>query len=189
MSAWYPSEMAKLRELTAKGLSAGVIAAQLNRQFGNGRSRNAVIGKLMRGNGKFGRLTPRSTYAATTNVEIKTAVRPTPKPQSAASSLGRADQTGAAIPRAAPVTLPATPPDAVILTVSPDCKSYSVPATRPVRFLDALFADRCLHFVGDIYSPGGPDMPVCGAERAQGVLGTRYCCRHLASQHQARVPA
>ncbi len=185
MIAWHPSEMTKLRELTAKGLSAGVIAAQLNRQFGNGRSRNAVIGKIVRGKGQYGRLL-RPSGIGTHGVPHGKADT---KPHSAASSLGRAEQTGAAVPRAAPVTLPAMESDAVIMTISPDCKGYSVPATRPVRFLDALFADSCLHFVGDVYSPAGPDMPVCGAERAQGVLGTRYCCRHLASQRQARDAA
>ncbi len=181
MTAWHPSEILKLTELANKGLSAGLIAAQLNRQFGNGRSRHAVIGKLMRGEGKFGRLAARPGLGGDG--------KPDAKFHSAAPPLGRAGKAGAAVLRAAPAALPAALPNADIMTVSPDCLSFSVPATRPVRFLDALFADLCLHFVGDIYSPGGPDMPVCGAERAQGVLGTRYCSRHLASQRQARVAA
>ena len=153
MSDWQPSELVKLKELAGQGLSAGLIAAHLNRQFGNGRSRQAVIGKIHRGEGLFGWLTPRPRLRAD----------------------GKRPVAG----------LPELPP-AKAVTVSPDCKCYSLPATRPMRFVDAMIADRCLHFVGDLYGPAGPDMPVCGAERAEGVLGTRYCRRHLASQHQPR---
>lgn len=182
MSDWQPSELVKLKELAGQGLSAGLIAAHLNRQFGKGRSRQAVIGKIHRGEGLFGWLTPRPRLRA----DGKRRAKPGPKPRTADLPRPLAEKTVAAIAAAFPVAgLPELPP-AKAVTVSPDCKGYSVPATRPMRFVDAMIADRCLHFVGDPYGPAGPDMPVCGAERAEGVLNTRYCRRHLASQHQPR---
>lgn len=170
MSGWQPSELVKLKELAGQGLSAGLIAAHLNRQFGNGRSRSAVLGKIHRGRGQYGQLAHQPGF----RLDGKPRVKSGPKPGSVKVSVAG---SGRAVSRPEPVK---------IVTVSPDCKSFSVPATRPMRFVDAMIADRCLHFVGDLYGPAGPDMPVCGAERAEGVLGTRYCRRHLASQHQPR---
>ena len=173
MSAWPPSELVKLKDLVGQGLSAGLIASLLNRQFGNGRSRSAVLGKIHRGHGQFGRLAQQPGFRLDGEPRAKSG----PKAGSVKASVAG---SGLEV---------ALPKPVGILTGSLACKSFSVPATRPVRFIDALFADRCLHFVGDPYSASGPDMPVCGAERAEGVLGTRYCRRHLASQHQARDAA
>jgi len=224
VTAWSPAELDRLKVLTAKKLTAVQIASHLNVEFGNRRSRNAVIGKIVRGNGRFGKLFSCRAYLAPTNTKCRQPAKAVPRSRSAALSLGCAGKTGAASSPAAPVgsfhvscaegapagranvpdarsglrampdaaailPLPPDLPPGEILTVSPPCVGFSVPATRPVRFIDAMFADRCLHFVGDRYGPSGPDMPVCGAKRAEVVFDTRYCRRHLADQYQARAVA
>jgi len=152
---------------------------------GAGRGRDAAVGKIPRGIGRSGRLAARPRL----RVDGKPLSMFRPKPRLADLPRPLSEKTVAAIAAAFPPAVAHDMPPTRIMTVSPPCKSFSVPATRPVRYLDALFADRCLHFVGDPYGPSGPDMPVCGAERAEGVLGTRYCRRHLVSQHQARAVA
>lgn len=161
MTTWSEAELSRLKDLTGAGLPAAAIACRLNAEFDNARSRNSVIGKIIRGKGAFGRLVPRGVPA-------------------------KAPRPAAPKPRRARV-LPSELPRPEIQPVSLPCESHSLPATLPVAYLDAVFADRCLHFVGDPFGPSGPDMPVCGAERAAGVLETRYCRRHLAGQYQARA--
>lgn len=48
MAGWPDDETRMLRELNAQGLSRQQIADRLNHRFDNGRSSNAVIGKLLR---------------------------------------------------------------------------------------------------------------------------------------------
>lgn len=64
----------------------------------------------------------------------------------------------------------------------------ALPATLPIRFADAVEHGRCLLFIGDPLGPGGPDMPVCGGERAAEPVRGRYCPYHKRSQFRA-VPA
>lgn len=46
--AWPQEQVDLLKELAAKGYSAGQIAIELNRSFHAGKSRNAVVGKCLR---------------------------------------------------------------------------------------------------------------------------------------------
>jgi hypothetical protein len=55
---------------------------------------------------------------------------------------------------------------------------------KPTTFLDAVNADRCLYFADNPMSEDGPDMPVCGAERAHEPANTRYCPYHVKRQGQ-----
>lgn len=165
-SAWSADECALLRRLAAEGLTASAITMALNRALGGRRSRNAVLGKLLRM-----RIAMQSKHVASDPGRRS-------KPVSASSP--RAGKAGAATPpRAAPATSSAVP-------AAPEAPVAKLPATLPVRFIDAMFADCCLHFVGDPLGLDGPDMPVCGAERAQDASPhNRYCRRHLASQREA----
>ena len=154
---WQEDEVARMRALAGQGMSAGQIAARLKIEFGTGRSRSAVVGKIMRGNGQFGRLLGRSGSAKQTLERPQRRARvETPQPSAAIK----------------PQAVPPRPAPPVA----------NLPAPLPISFLDAMFSDRCLHFVGDPLGPSGPDMPVCGAERAQfAPAHSRYCARHLAS--------
>lgn len=179
MSFWNEERLARLKELAGQGHSAGQIASLLGREFGGGVSRNAVIGKLLRGKGRYGKLL---------------------LPARARVGVGR---TGAATPpKAAPVRVAARPspapsrPRAVPARVSTPLplkggeERALLPAPLPIGFFEAVEMGRCLHFIGDPMGHGGPDMPVCGAERAEGALpSNRYCQRHRASQYQVRAVA
>jgi len=169
MIAWTAPETERLRVLVAQGLSASQIATRLCVEFDTGRSRNSVVAKVDRGNGGFGRLGRLPARKS----------GPAPRPHAGrnpgALAPARAAKTGTAFPpRAVPVaTMPAVP----------KLLPANLPAPLPVTFLEAMFADRCLHFMGDPLAPSGPDMPVCGAERAQEApFANRYCARHRASQ-------
>lgn len=174
--SWTAEELAMLKLRAGEGLSAGKIAEYLP-----GKTRNAVIGMLRRGDGKFGALQGRPKNEARGR-------RPDPEPKPKLKLRPTRDFVGkTAVDRAL-----ASAPSVDILIVSPDCVSYSkpvvpksfepvanLPAPLPTAFLDAVIRNRCLHYVGDWFGADGPDMPVCGAERAQGVLETRYCRRHM----------
>ncbi|MER9182966.1 GcrA family cell cycle regulator [Mesorhizobium sp. M0767] len=157
MSDWSADDLQALRELAGQGLSAAQIAARLPGE----RSRNAVIGKLKRGNGKLGQLRgPRKNQASG---------RATPKTETPPKRKYRP----VIVAKASPVEI-APAPAAVA----------NLPATLPITFLQAVMTDRCLHYAGAPYDPDGPDMPVCGAERAAEPLHTRYCRRHLIAKRQ-----
>jgi GcrA cell cycle regulator len=182
MTPWSEAEVERLTALAGQGYSAGLIASRLCIEFGTGRSRNSVIGKMMRGKGQFGRLHLLPRNKGTRNSER--------------ASSSRAGKAGAASPhRAAPATPLASRAKGAPVgrTNVPDVRSDAPPAAEvpmnlpvalPISFEAAVDGGRCLYFVGDPYAPSGPDMPVCGAERAEGVLHTRYCRKHLISQCQ-----
>lgn len=173
--AWTEPEMARLKELVEKEMSASQIAAALCREFGSGRTRNSVIGKIKRGNGRWGRLAREGRAPNRRPLRPAVPARSRPVAVSAQSP--------------SPVPVPAPPPQPVDGPVVPVDPPAPLPATAPMRFIDAVFADRCLHFVGDPLGPDGPDMPVCGAERAQHAhRDNRYCSLHIASGREA-VPA
>jgi GcrA cell cycle regulator len=165
MIFWSDAEDARLAALAADGLTASQIAAALRDEFGNGRSRNAVIGRMLRvGLALRSRLAPRPR---------KRDVPPAPRPARPA--------------KVRPMPAFSAPAGAAVRAPMPPVPN--LPATLPVSFLDAVFADTCPHFVGDPLGRDGPDMPVCGAERAQSASRfNRYCRRHLAGQYQG-VPA
>lgn len=172
--AWTEPEMARLKELADERMSASQIADALCREFGSGRTRNSVIGKIMRGKGQFGNLRQHSPSRASSRA-TGPGTRPD-RPQPAIVS------TQSPSPSPAPAPLPLPVPGRVV-PVDP-------PKPLPMTFLEAVLADRCLHFVGDPLGPDGPDMPVCGAERAQDARPfNRYCCRHLESGRAAEVVA
>lgn len=174
MIAWTPEEIERLEQLTRDGLSASQIAAVLCREFGTGRTRNSVIGKIMRGKGRYGNLRPQSPGRASSRAAGMRA-RPSRHRPALVST-----PTPPPSPPPAPAPVPLPVPGRVV-PVDP-------PTTLPMTFLEAALADRCLHFIGDPYGPDGPGMPVCGAERAQDAHhDNRYCCRHRASRHE--VPA
>ncbi len=163
-AAWTSEELDVLKLLAAKGLTASQIAARL----GNGRSRNAVIGKMERD--KIILANARSRLHRPT----KTAK---PKPARAKLPSRRSRPGGATSPVATPVAS------------APIVEVPNLPATLPMTFVDAMFAGRCLHFVGDPYGVDGPMMPVCGAERAYDDTGQqRFCTRHIRSSRQEPRP-
>ncbi|MER8478407.1 GcrA family cell cycle regulator [Mesorhizobium sp. M1163] len=171
MSEWSAEDLQMLRDLAGQGLSAAQIAARLPGQ----RSRNAVIGKLKRGKGTFGALLGQPKNHAIG--------RATPKTEKPVKRKYHPVRPVMAVTPASPVEL---------LFTSPDCTHFSkpievvpnLPATLPITFLQAVMTDRCLHYAGAPYDPDGPDMPVCGAERAAEPLHTRYCRRHLIAKRQ-----
>ncbi|MER9875600.1 GcrA family cell cycle regulator [Mesorhizobium sp. M0195] len=175
MSDWSADDLQALRELAGEGLSAAQIAARLP----GDRSRNAVIGKLKRGKGSHGALLGQPKNQAIG--------RATPKTETPPKRKYRPVRPVMAVTR--PIT-PASPVE--LLFTSPDCVHFSkpieavpnLPATLPITFLQAVMTDRCLHYAGAPYDPDGPDMPVCGAERAAEPLHTRYCRRHLIAKRQ-----
>lgn len=161
---WHDDEVVRLRALAGQGLSAGQIAARLKAEFGSGRSRNAVIGKLMRGKGGFGRLLRAPGWVP------QPAAIPAPREP---KPVCRKPAPAKALP--APAPAPASPPVA------------SLPAPVPMSFLEAMFSGRCLFFAGEPFGPAGPDMPVCGAERARSAPPhNRYCARHLCAAMRPR---
>ncbi len=155
---WSDAEDRYIREQVAEGASAGQIAQAMK-----GRSRNAILGRIHR---------LRKADGAADRPTIVASRRP--------GSVG--SRKSAKLPGSSSTRTPHLPskPSA--------SRRERVPALPPVpmicegvTFLDAVDRERCLHFIGNPYSPDGPDMPVCGAERA-GVLKTRYCAYHLYSQ-------
>jgi GcrA cell cycle regulator len=184
---WTAPRLERLKVLAGQGLSAGIIASRLSIEF-EPVTRNAVIGKLMRGKGRYGRLSPRLNAAQTERVQT---------PARGPSRVGR---TGAAAPhQAAPVrssfrSRPCAP--AALASARAPAKAgglqserwpaaqalANLPAPLAIAFLEAVERGRCLHFVGDPLGVDGPGMPVCGAERAQDApFHNRYCARHRAS--------
>ncbi|WP_050596592.1 GcrA family cell cycle regulator [Mesorhizobium ciceri] len=160
MSEWSQAEIDTLRKLTGEGLSASQIGTKM------GRSRNAIIGKILRLNGAGGHLTVRPIKAG----DGRPVRRPAP-----------------CRPRPPKLAFVAAKP--VFERPQPYVPAQNLPATLPVGFLDAVNARKCLHFVGDPFSSDGPEMPVCGAERSEAAGAVPYCRRHFASATRERVPA
>lgn len=139
---WTPEREQELARLADGTLSAGEIGMVL------GCTRNAVVGKIMRGKGAFGRL------------------------GSHAAAVGRIRPSYAA---------PRQP--------KPSASALSLPAVLPMTFGEAVDRGRCLWFTCAPMDPSGPDMPVCGAERAVHAPASRYCAHHHALQVREKVPA
>lgn len=139
---WTPARELELAALVAEGRSASQAAAVL------GCSRNAVIGKVLRGEGRFGKLSGRPCRGP------RAEMRP------------RRRKRVVAAPRLVPPDIPAVPAPPPV-----------PPSVAPISFLQAVDEERCLWFAGEAYGPDGPDMPVCGAPRAD-VPATRYCAYH-----------
>jgi GcrA cell cycle regulator len=171
MSFWNEERLARLKELAGQGYSAGQIASLLGREFGGGVTRNAVVGKLLRGQGRYGSLQTLTRVPA--RVSRTGAATPPKAAPVRHSSASRA--AGAPAGRRNDAGLRSKPRPAAVVPVN-------LPAPLPIGFFEAVETGRCLHFIGDPMGPGGPDMPVCGAERAQGApAANRYCVRHLFS--------
>ena len=189
IKVWTQGEMDRLKALAAEGLSSTQIAFRLNAEFRTARTRNSIIAKLDRGKGGLGKLSARPA----TSKPLHRKPAPSAKP--------RAGKAGAPSPHtkapanysftSRPVGAPAgraNVPDGQAPLQAAPVAVANLPAPLPVAFIDALFADTCLHFVGNPMSAGGTDMPVCGAARMQDApLHNRYCRRHFHSQHQARA--
>lgn len=151
---WTPDRERLLADLVAGNLSAKTIAASL------GCSRNAVIGKVLRGKGRFGRLSGWSAPGERKRPEARRRAAACPAP---------------AMPAARPEPRPAMPP-------LPPSASLVL---APITFDRAVDEGRCLYFACDPYAPSGPDMPVCGHERAWDAPPlNRYCARHRAAMTQ-----
>ncbi|RWJ00169.1 GcrA family cell cycle regulator [Mesorhizobium sp.] len=176
MSDWTAEELKALHDLAGQGLSA----LQISKRLPTGRSRNAVIGKLMRGKGKYGQLMGQPKNQAIG--------RATPKTE---QPVKRKYRPVSWVINPPPIN-PASPVE--LLFTSPDCKHHSkaaavesvanLPAALPITFLEAVMTNRCLHYAGAPYDPDGPDMPVCGAARDHDVPETRYCRGHLIAKRQ-----
>lgn len=171
MGLWTQADEDRLKDLADGTLSATEIAARLG-----GVSRNAVIGKIMRGKGQFGRLAPRARAG-----ERAAASRQRPSGEKSKRSPralpGARDKAAGAVSAPAPAAAPAPSPCVPL-------PRAVAPVLRPMSFLEAVMRGRCLFFACDPYAPDGPDMPVCGHERAE-LHNTRYCRRHLAEQVDA----
>lgn len=161
MNEWPMEDIDMLQRLVGEGLSAGEIGKRM------GRSRNAIIGKIIRMKGGVGRLA-RSPSAAG-----KMARKQTP-----AVRMARRAQ-----PR------PVPPPKLVFERPQPYQPVANLPATLPIGFLDAVEGKLCLHFVGDPFGPDGPDMPVCGAARSEAAGDVPYCRRHFISACRLATPS
>lgn len=150
---WSEERIGILRELAADKLSAAEIGAKM------GVTRNTISGAAHRH-----------------GIQLKggTARKPD-TPEAEAARLRKAvpsTRRAPAVP--APARVLAPPPELAPLPTS----AALVPL--PITFWDAVRADRCLFFACDPFSPDGPDMPVCGAERpAWAARENRYCARHL----------
>jgi GcrA cell cycle regulator len=177
VSLWNEERLVRLTELAGRGHSAGQIASLLSREFSEPVSRNAVVGKLLRGKGLYGKLLlPARSRVSVGRTGAATPPQAVPVRSSSASCAAGAP-AGRAIPRGG--QSPARP-----------AAVANLPAPLPIGFFEAVEAGRCLHFIGDPMGVAGPDMPVCGAERAEGApFHNRYCRRHRASQYQARAVA
>lgn len=150
MNGWTAAELEQLKTLAGQGLSASQIGAKL------GRNRNSIVGKIHRGKGAYGNLTPRPPAKGEKRRRdarrvILKAIEP-PKKPTLAELFAQAPQPAA-----------------------------NLPAVPPMTFLAAVNAGRCLHYSGDPFGPSGPDMPVCGAERSVHAGKVPYCLRHLRS--------
>jgi GcrA cell cycle regulator len=193
IKVWTPEEMDRLKVHAAEGLSSTQIAFRLNAEFRSARTRNSVIAKLDRGKGGLGTL----ARPATRTASAKSKPLNTKPARPAKPSAGKAGASSPHTKAPANYSFTSRPLGAsAVLANVPDGHSplqalpvvENLPAPLPVAFLDALFADRCLHFIGDPMSEDGPRMPVCGAERMQDApRSNRYCHRHFHSQHQARA--
>lgn len=161
VTQWTEDMDARLIELMKAGETSSVAAKAL------GVTRNAVIGRVRRLQKwgtpiKFGE---NSGFRA--------------KPGSIADQ--RTKKVRGGTPRK--VMRPARAAEVPVAPVAPVQQTatiHTLPATLPKTFMDAVDHNLCLYFIGDPMGPSGPDMPVCGAERAQGVSpNNRYCRRHL----------
>lgn len=142
---WTPDREEKLALLADGTRTASEIGKEL------GCSRNAVIGKVERGQGAYGHLAGR-TIGLKPGQAAK--ARPAPRP------FVRKAERKAVVP---PAPLP-------------------VPVAG-ATFWSAIETKACLHFIGEEFGPDGPDMPVCGAPRANPLI--RYCRRHQARRFLA----
>lgn len=141
---WPPEKEEQLKKLVAEGLNATTIGEQL------GYSRNAIISKVRRGKGRFGKLAGNRTPRA---------------PQ---------DQTSK------PIVLKKAPQIEALPDALPAPMARSEFSPLRMAFLDAITTGKCLFFADDILSPDGPQMTVCGHERAEHPISTRYCSHHVA---------
>ena len=211
--SWTPEQLATVKRMVAEEKSAGDIGKVI------GKSRNAVIGKILRMGGKLGRLTPKASGPKSTKTMEPRWVpggrgRPPasvkPRGKSAVGSRqsaveGEWDRAPAlvlkgsgtaplsALPGISPtrgeITRPAVVLDRRATTVDrpivAPVPSHQALALIPMTFLDAVNRNRCLYFADEPMAPAGPDMPVCGAHRAEHPKLTRYCPRHQRSQAAA----
>lgn len=144
---WTPARENHLAALVRKGLPASKIGEAL------GCSRNAVVGKVMRGQGRFGKLDGWAGRRHRADVPARKS-----EPAVRRRLVTKPAPGAAPVPAPAPARQPAPPP-------------------APIPFLQAIDEGRCLWFAGEAFGPNGPDMPVCGDERAG---AGRYCARHAA---------
>lgn len=117
---WTAEELAVLKLRAGEGLSAGQIA-----QFLPGRSRNAVIGMLRRGEGKYGRLLGEPSNRAACAAQAVNHAPARLKPKPVRDFVGKlAVERVTEIPAMTPVD---------ILFISPDCPGHARPLIGAVR--------------------------------------------------------
>ncbi len=172
--AWSAEHLAIVKRMVAEEKSAGDIGKVI------GKSRNAVIGKILRMGGQLGRLSPRATQKSTKRAASAPKLRTKPSLAATAKDWDS--------PPANPSDIGAPPrrrPDAEnkpSVSSLPTIASDHALALIPMTFLEAVNGNRCLYFADAPMDPAGPDMPVCGAHRAEHPKMTRYCPRHQRSQ-------
>ncbi|WP_217577348.1 GcrA family cell cycle regulator [Mesorhizobium sp. GbtcB19] len=153
---WTAQDIETLERLVGEEFSAGEIGKRM------GRTRNAIIGKIIRMKGGVGRLA---------------------RSQGKAGKVARKQSPSIKMVRR---SHPVPAPKLVFERPQPYVPVANLPATLPIRFLDAVDRKLCLHFVGDPFGPDGPDMPVCGAARSEAAGTVPYCRRHFESAHSQR---
>lgn len=174
---WTPEIDAQLKVLADEGLSASQIAARL------GRSRSSVIGRVFRLKGEVVLRGQSFRDRPKQQASSERAARPPRRVRPHSSPPGAPRPVTARTAGKPPVAPPA---GAASSPAAPALPSALSPVLRPMPFLEAVEKNRCLWFACDPFAPGGPDMPVCGHERAA-LPNVRYCPRHLAGQVQERA--
>lgn len=181
---WPPEAVARLRQLADGTRSATEIAATL------GVGRNAVIGKIHRltkiGKADGIKLTTSTAARRRKPKDGQKAKKPKHGPIAVSWANGKRLAPKKGMPTE-PVFLSAEveTPD-VTPEISPIPLDHAL-VLPPMTFGEAIERNRCLYFAGDPYSPAGPEMPVCGAERPEWVGDrSRYCVRHRLLQYTPR---
>ena len=179
-----------------EGLSAGQISGLLSRLRGAAVSRNAIIGLVHRnaalaaiGFERRGpRRTPNSVAPRPAAARSKPTARTDPRPAMAGPSAVERLFGAPAAPGAPGASVAPVAPPGPVAPAAARAERQAV-APPPIGFLEAVDRGRCLFFAGDPLGESGPDMPVCGAERAHDLANTRYCRRHAVRSVGQGTPA
>ena len=168
LTAWTAAEDNMLRAEWKQGLSCSQIATQLNARFGNGRSRNAVIGRRHR----LG-LPKRDTVTGMVRNPRKVRRKALPPMAEPVTETPRSEpETG----RQRATATPATPPEPKPEKRAPR-PSESAEPSEPMRRVEIreLARNECRWPVND--AADGEEHLFCGRKQVE---GSSYCAAHRA---------